>query len=139
MKKLTPIFYGTIEKDTFKLDNQDRFKKYLSTLKGRVQLTVRPAKKKRSSQQNRYYHGVVVKILAEELGYEYEEMHQALKFKFLKINHPTLPTTRSTAKLSTVEFMDYIDQIVRFASQELNIIIPDPDQIDYSNLEDWGN
>lgn len=138
MKKLTPIFYGTIEKGTFKLDNQDRFKKYLSSLKGRVQLTVRPARKKRSSQQNKFYWGVVIKLIAEELGYDSDELHEALKWKFLKVNNPKLPTVRSTAKLSTVEFMDYIDQIVRFASQELNIIIPDASEVDYESLEDWG-
>ena len=43
-----------------------------------------------------------------------------------------LPTVKSTAGLSTVGFNKYIDEIVRWASQE-GIIIPDPQKIETEN------
>ena len=38
----------------------------------------------RSNPQNRYYWGVVIDTLSKELGYEPEEMHEILKYKFNK-------------------------------------------------------
>jgi len=113
-------------------------KRILSDLKQwegkRVQIEVCKQKSERSTQQNRYYWGAVVKILAKELGYSTDEIHDLLKFKFLKRNIVIGETeeviVKSTAELTKSEFMDYISDI-QIWSAELGIIIQDPNtQVD---------
>jgi len=70
----------------------------------------------RSPQQNNYYW-FIVDLLAEDLGYTRMEMHQALKDHFEVV---------STKTLTVKEFKDYIDRIIRWASMELGVVIPDP-------------
>lgn len=128
MKDFSPIFRGTIENGKLELFNQEAYLKYLQSLKGEIELVVRRRKRRRSSNQNSYYWGVVIPILSETFGYESEEMHEALKLMFLK-KEGKLPTLRSTSSLSTIEFMEYIDKIIRWAAQE-SIVIPDPSTVE---------
>jgi len=131
MKNLAPIWRGNIENGELKLTQPDSFKRYLHSLRGEIELVVRKWKKRRTSNQNSYYWGVVIPILCESLGYSDEEMHEALKWKFLRNkDREKLPTVKSTASLSTVEFKNYIDKIVMWASQEESIVIPDPDKVE---------
>lgn len=85
----------------------------------------------RSNQQNRYYWGVVIETLAEEIGLTPEETHEALKHKFLtpieKKGYKLYPTT---TQLLTTEFNTYIEKIQRWAAQDLSIVIPDPNEAD---------
>lgn len=130
MKDISPIWRGNVENGELKLVQPSLFKRYLHSLRGEVEVIVRKWKKRRTDNQNKYYWGVVVPILCESLGYSDEEMHEALKWRFLRNKErEKLPTVKSTAGLSTIEFNNYIDEIVRWASQE-GIIIPDPNQID---------
>jgi len=63
-----------------------------------------------------------------------EQIHELLKFKFLKgeiLNVPTgelIETIGSTTKLSTMDFEDYLTKIRAWASQYLECIIPEPNE-----------
>lgn len=95
-------------------------------------------RKLRSVQQNSYYWGVVIEMLTMEIygandKDSKQEMHDALRRKFLSFeNVKGLPTMLSTTRLSTIEFEAYMEQIRRFASQYLGIVIPEPNQVDWS-------
>lgn len=123
MKDLS--FHGEVKQGRIKYDSPAKYLVLLSSLEGkRIELTIRKERNSRTLSQNAYYWGVVIEILAENYGYEPEEMHEALKFKFLKTHDDSeLVTVRSTTKLSTVEFGDYLDRIMRWAAQE-GIYIP---------------
>src|SRR5690606_15004888 len=108
------------------LDYPEKFNQYLESLTGRIEVVVKKFRKSRSDNENRYYWGVVVELLSKELGYEREEMHEALKWQFLRDESRKIPTVRSTADLSTVEFEDYLSRIRRWASIEMEINIPLP-------------
>lgn len=97
-----------------------------------VTLTLSKRVKNRSNAQNAYYWAVPVKILAEHLGYEYEEAHEALKWQFLR-KGDEVPTVRSTTKLTTEEFNDYIDRIIRWAAIEFRVVIPDPNECEVND------
>lgn len=130
MKAIAPIWRGSIENGELKLYSQEVYNKYLLSLRGEVELVVRKWKKRRSNEQNRYYWGVIIPILCESLGYFNEEMHEALKWKFLRnFGREKLPTVKSTSSLSTVEFKNYIERIVQWSAEQ-NIVIPDPNQVD---------
>lgn len=101
--------------------------------------------KQRSTQQNRYYWGVVVPMVKDglnEKGTELttEETHEFLKYKFNSkdlINEDSgevLQVPLSTTRLMTTGFIEYVEKIQRFAVEWLDVVIPDPGeqlQIDY--------
>ena len=60
-----------------------------------------------------------MRVFGDELGYTREEMHEVLKKEF---------KVESTTKLDRDEFRDYLDRIIRWASVNFQILIPDPDQ-----------
>lgn len=133
--RLKPIFYGKIENRKLTFDNTEQLKNYIANLKGDIQLTIEPRKKNRSLKQNSYYWGVVIPMLCEYCGYTPEEMHEALKIKFLTVysdvkNIP--PTIRSTTSLSTVEFEELVSRVRMWASIELGVYVPNPNECEPS-------
>lgn len=101
-----------------------------------VFVTIRKIKKNmpRSIVQNNYYHGVVIKLLSEFTGYEPEEMHKALKIKFLTYeNVKGLPVTLSTTQLKTHEFEEFLERVRRWASMDLGVYIPLPNEVEVKN------
>ena len=71
------------------------------------------------SQNDRYW--AMLQVLGDYLGYTSEELHDLLKFKYLtytkEIAGQPVTLTRSTADLTTEEFMEYNNQVERFANQ----------------------
>jgi hypothetical protein len=71
-------------------------------------------------------------------GYTKDEIHDALRKEFLsKIDPATgLTKIKSTTDLSTIEFNEYYAAIQRWASEFLNIYLPDPNEapLDYSEV-----
>ncbi len=131
---MTPIFRGKVEKGKALPADPVRFASHLRRLEGAdVEIIVRKHRKKRSDPQNKYYWGVVVAILADHCGYDKpEEMHDALRIKFLTIHQDgPLPTVRSTADLSTVEFEHYMLQCRKLGA-EMNCQIPEPNEVEYA-------
>jgi hypothetical protein len=129
----TPIFHGQIVKGKLILDTPSRYLVQLSKLENkRIELTLKKEKSQRSLDQNSYYWGVVVEILRDYFGYETyeaEEVHDGLKLLFLRIHEDKgLKTMRSTKKLNTVEFEDYLEKIRRWAIKEHNCFIPSPNE-----------
>lgn len=129
MKHLAKIINGK-----FIYTNPKRLEKQLKKLdETSVIVEVYKNIPKRSGALNQYYWKVVVSILGDELGYSKEEMHEVLKAKFLykkeKIGEEWVRISKSTTDLNNVEFINYIDMIKIFASMELSIYIPDPNEI----------
>ncbi len=129
---MNPVFSGRIEKGKVILDNPNRYLVQIARLEGqRIESVLRKQKAERSNQQNNYYWGVVIEILGGYTGYTAEEMHEALKEKFLSAipDEHGLRKIKSTTKLSTAEFTDYLDKIKRWAVIELGCYIPDPNEV----------
>ena len=138
MKQPIPVFEGDIVNRKLKLF--DHVKKamalWCSTFKDgtKLDITIRKHKEKRSNEQNRYYWGVVVPILADFFGHDNpEDMHEDLKLKFnpmeSKIDKNKI-IGGTTTKLSTIDFYSaetsYIERICRWAAGEYGIYIPPP-------------
>lgn len=112
----------------------------LSAFEGHeVSVPLSRLRKTRSYLQNRYYWGVVIELLFAafyECGYRTtrEEVHEMLKLRFLlrEILSPGGEIighfVGSTAKLSTIEFMDYVARIQEWALETFTLIIPDPNE-----------
>ncbi len=91
-------------------------------------------RKQRSMPQNKYYWGVVLEILSDCTGFTPEEMHHVLKAKFnpvqktFKATGETFLMGKSTTELNTEEMEKYLEQIRIFAVQELDCLIPLPNE-----------
>jgi len=140
MAKIKPIFYGVVQKGKLVLDEPKLYKQHLKTFKRedgeptKVVMVLEKWRQSRSDNQNRYYWGVVVRMIADELGYSDEEAHEAIKWEFLRKLGVRITTVRSTADLSTVEFEEYLSKVRTWASIELNIMIPLPHEVIYEDI-----
>ena len=133
---LREIFYGKVVNNVLEFYNKPSFDRALMFLNGEeVQFTIEKKKKQRTNQQNRYYRGVVIKMLAEYFGYgpeEIEELHHQLRVKFLpRYQKGPFEFTKSTTMLSTTEMIDYTENIRRWAAKEYKLNIPDPNQVEF--------
>lgn len=136
LEKFIPKFFGKKINGKFKFDRgeENKYYAYLYKFKDGCEITMVLAHKTKSTvrsvQQNRYYWGVVVGILACHTGYTPEEMHEALKMKFLLVHRNKLPdTVKSTSNLSKDEFCEYIENIQNWAARDMGCVIPDPDSV----------
>lgn len=98
----------------------------------------RSFKKNRSNQQNSYYWGVLVALISEHTGFTTEETHEILKHKFLRrtvwitkkggIQEQSV-ITKSTTGMTTKAFEEYLSQIRIWASAELGVFLPEPNEV----------
>lgn len=110
------------------------------------EVLVRPFKRSRSNQQNRYERGVACVLLSKAVGYEPDEIHEYLLgtyFGWKQVACPKTPnnprgirdvpirTTTTDASgdrdvLSKSDFSDFVDFVQRFGAKH-GVYIPDPD------------
>lgn len=96
-------------------------------------LTVEPRKRRRSIDQNSLYHKWV-SIVAEETGNTHDDVHEWAKSEFLPpsfamINGVAREYRPSTTKLTTAEMSAYMDKFNAWASSELGLILPHPEDM----------
>jgi len=143
---MTPILKARIVKTHLYFVDVPKYIEYISRFKPDqiLDVIIRKPSRNRTLSQNNYLWGVCYKIIGDELGYDVEEIHEIMKQRFLKRQKDitfkgkniTLEKTLSTTKLSTAQFNQYVDKVKMFASSELGIYIPDPNEI---NLDDYAN
>lgn len=90
-------------------------------------IEVKEGKHSRSVDQNKYlWH--IYRILGDYLGYEPEEIHELLTYRYLReekeIKNETVIVITRTSTLNTEEFNDYIRQ-VKFFAYEYGCKLPD--------------
>lgn len=105
---------------------------------GDVLITIRPKQEARNKAQHAYYHGVVIKMIADFTGYDEDEAHELMKSLLLP-KHLTIADANgeivderviggSITKLSGPEFSEYIDRVREYAATTMGLFIPDPIQ-----------
>lgn len=124
-------FTGKVKGMMLELDDERGYRRHLASLEGKkIQVIVRKYKTTRSNDQNRYYWGVIIKILGEEFGYMPEETHEALKWKFLR-KDGKLETVRSTTSLNTTEFEIFLERVRIWALTDFQVKIPLPNKVEF--------
>jgi len=119
-------------------DKKDKMQlvNYLKDIESPYTVEVKKHRNTRSNVQNNYYWKCIVQVLAEELGYFNDEMHDALKVKFssewemIKYKDKTIPMHNiiSTTQMNTKEFEKYADQIRIWALSDLGIRLMLPNE-----------
>ena len=129
-----------------KYRNRERFIADCEAVEGNeFEVVFRKRKKVRSNQQSRYYWGCVLPEVQnglKELGNDWSKArcHEFLKSEFNyeevvlhRTDHETGEVTteikrspKSTANVTTTEFMEFVAKVVHFAADYLSIAIPEP-------------
>jgi len=130
---LSEVKNGTLTRNT------NLIKDAIETFEGKqIVIKIEKAKKKRSTQQNRFYYGVIIPIVQnclKEAGHimTNESTHDLIKLKFLKealfVNEETgevIERIKSTTELSTSQFMDLLAEINNFTFEYFGVTLPSP-------------
>lgn len=140
IKKTEIKFTGNIQDSNFLPDDKENTKPYEGK---KVEVTMKEWKqrKDRSDKENRYYWGVVIRILCDEWGYSWRlpkerlRVHSIIKEQFLtepiEIKGKILKEEISTTDLSTIEFESLMTTIREWASLEFGIYIPLPNEVPF--------
>lgn len=131
---MNPIFTGTVTSaGALRPDSPLALRHHIAKLKDRrVEVIVRRVRTQRSNQANKFYWGVVIALLAEEFGYEKDEMHDALAMKFLRIEDCPItgsPRRKRTPDCDTAEFAAYVDSCIRLGAEH-GVIVPNPNEVE---------
>lgn len=127
-------FSGTVKGGKVELDDKLGWNALLARLDGkRVRVSVGSVDQRRSSQQNRWYFGVIVPIAAEVLSQgravplSKEQAHYVLASAFLGCEETPLgPVPMKTSLLSTAQFATYCERIVAHMASEWRMHVPMP-------------
>jgi hypothetical protein len=119
--------------------NRNLIKDAIATFEGKqIVIKIEKSKKKRSTQQNRFYYGVIIPIVQnclKDAGHimTSESTHDLIKLKFLKevlfVNEETgevIERIKSTTELSTSQFMDLLAEINNFTFEYFGVSLPSP-------------
>lgn len=96
--------------------------------KGEYMLEIKDFKDHKTINQNSYLWGEVYPKIGKHLGYDNETVHEVFKTKFgVKIElRKGVIINKSTSKYTLNEMSDYIDKIIRFSDEFLNVKIESP-------------
>lgn len=114
-----------------------------------ILITVEKAKKQRSNQQNRYYWGACLPLVQQGLKEatgelrSVESIHYNILLKmFAPVNEivntqtgEVITESISSSEMGTVQFMEYIQEIQKWAAEFLGIDIPSPNEETTLNFE----
>ena len=107
---------------TFNFDDSEQkeiFINLVRNMEGKLNIKIDTPDVTRSAAENRYYFGVVIKMIANETGYSDFEVHQQLKAMFCI----------ETTVMSIENFEIYCEKIRIWALSFLNLRIPLPKEI----------
>lgn len=135
---LAPVFRGRVVDGRVEFDPAEAAarRSHLRQMEGKaVEAVIRPRKTKRSLVQNSWLWGVAIPLLADSLGYDKHE-HEALHYQLLAECFGSAYDQRfgrevprvTSSRLSTKEFSDYMEWLVRWAAVEHQCVIPLPDE-----------
>lgn len=103
-----------------------------------VELRIERKHATRSLNQHAWYWGCLVQLVSEHTGYSPDEIHEIYKAKFLPKRLAVLNGNGdirgefviggTTTRLNKLEFGEFCEAIRRWAAEELDVVIPDPEQ-----------
>ena len=121
--------FGTVKNGKLILNNERRFNDNLNIFEGEeIEIRIKVRTNNRTTEQNSLYWKWI-NIMSEETGFTKEEMHELIKYKFLKrtsINNNGVEEVKlkSTTSLTVKEFTKLMDDVLYWSNNTLNINLP---------------
>lgn len=144
-----PLWPVKITGGHVEFEDRAAFYEHLIPYEGKeMALILKRRVKDRSRQEEKYYHAVVVRMVAEEMDTTREDAHDFLRKMFLtteeKQGKYRYVRVMSTTELSDGAYRDYWEKCVRWAAlptyddglsedSGLNLYIPYPNEVSYEN------
>ena len=130
---------GEVKGESLHLDRNWETLDALKELEGkRVEVSLKEWKNTRSNRANRYYWGVVIPSVFKafaEMGIKLvnqEQAHEMMRIKFLmeevQIGEESFRVPKSTTKMKTDEFANYIFVIVEYLREYYSYVVPEPNE-----------
>jgi hypothetical protein len=115
--------------------NTRNYENALSLYEGlEVVITIAKPTKSRTNPQNAYLWAVPYRMISDETGNDIDSVHHYMAGMFLSEKTSGLiDQVKSTTRLTTVEFSEYIEKIIQWAAEFLNLYIELPNE-----KEMWG-
>jgi len=128
-----PKFYGKSLLGGIAFEKPSLVEAYLRGFKPetRLEIVIKKYVSLRTNKQNAYYWSVVIRTISQETGSDPDTVHAELKKMFLLIKDGVLPIVGSTKKLSTKDFGVYLDKVILWAAEFLQVIVPPADYVDF--------
>lgn len=143
---MAPVFPGSVDaRGVLHLEDKRAYDRHAKRYAGRkVEVVIRLRTSQRSNQQNRWIWGIAYPLLGEHWGYErneHERMHYGLLAQCFGTKVDArfgirVPKVAHSSKLTTKEFSEYMEWLVRYAAVEESISIPLPNEVDLSGVDD---
>lgn len=129
------------------LSDKDKVKSYIDKLPEgkKYDVSIKLKRVTRTFSQNRL-HWLWLACIMAETGNDKDSLHEYFKDTYLpKESKPIfgkiIEVAVSTTSLNTAQFTHYLNRIQQFASSELGIILPDPEDLHfrefYENYKDF--
>jgi hypothetical protein len=123
------LVYGKIVDMAFVANNKREWADFLVNNEGKSVIVKRETGR-RSTSQNEWYWGVVLKLISNHTGHTEDELHRLFKGLFLpkkvlKFKDKDYMMASSTTELNKNQFGEYIERI-RAEVASMGITIPDP-------------
>ena len=101
-------------------------------------MELKPYRKNRSLAQNSLYWQWIT-CIGNELGYIKDEMHAIMAHMFLpeklvEYDGKQIKQDRSTSRLNTKQFTEYLESIDRWAAGDMGIVLPSPEDLYYEAM-----
>ena len=129
---------GRIEDKKFIPNNPRNYENAMTAYNGKkVTMSLAVEYGKRTLPQNSYLWGGPYAEIAEATGNTKDDVHEGLGELFLmEDTGKKFPERRSTASLDRKEFMQYLDDIIRWAAEELGLVILYPNETEMWKFKD---
>lgn len=128
--------------------NKDEFwsafkAKFSHIANGTYEVTISRVRKRRTTDQNSLYW-MWLKCVADETGNTTDDIHEYCKRKFLvprviEIAGERLEIAPSTTKIDTAQMTEYLNNVQAWASSELGITLPNPNDQYFEYFENEYN
>lgn len=149
-RKFHPKFRAIVRGTRIIYEDPRSFESFLVPMDGKdVEVTVKIPAKDRSRQEEKFYHAVVVRMVAEAMCVLDQEAHEFLKRMFLRSEEQTIQGYRyerimSTTELSDKAYREYWETCIRWAAlptretglgpdSGMELYIPYPNEVDYTD------
>jgi len=129
---MNQVFLGTIREGKLFLDKAGQYKAHLQSFPNekRVEVTVQKLTHPRTNQQNRYFHGVVCKLISDSTGTDLEVVKNFLKGECgAKVFFGNTWVPKPTHLMDTLEMVELCDKAIAWAAEFLGVKIPLPGEV----------
>lgn len=151
MQRIYPRWKAKTSGGRLYVDNQGGFSSYLQSLNGKeLEVIVKPKVKVRSRKEEKYFHAVVVRMVAEAMSIEDESAKEFLRRLFLTVEERSADGKyRYTRVLSTTDlddkgYREFWEKCIRWAilptkpsglslDSGLELYIPYPNECDWDD------